>query len=489
MKCVLCIDQGTTGSRAVLYDSTGTAFRIAYREFTQIFPQPSWVEHDPSEIWETVLSTIGEVLNGFDGTIVAIGITNQRETTILWDKTTGRPLHNAIVWQCRRTAGLCEKYRPHQDMIREKTGLPLDAYFSATKIRWLLDTLKPSNTDNIAFGTIDSWLVWNLTGGKRHVTDVTNASRTLLYNIHTRDWDDELLALFDIPRQMLPEVLESAADFGDVTKIGALTGVPVHGVAGDQQSALFGQGCFTPGTTKNTYGTGCFMVMNTGNDPISDQSLVTTLAVSGDGSPCYALEGSIFIAGAAVQWLRDELGIIQSAAETESIARSIPDNGGVYLVPAFSGLGAPYWDMEARGIITGLTRGTGKAHIVRAALESMALQTLDVLDAMERASNKRIERLMVDGGAVANDFLMQFQADIIDRPVVRPVSKESTALGAAMIAGLGAGFWHSSAELAGLNGVEKIFYPAMDDDQRERIVSGWRTAVEQARYRKSNIAK
>ena len=489
MRCILSIDQGTTGSRAVLYNTSGTAVRSAYREFTQIYPKPGWVEHDPSEIWDTVLATVGEVLEDFDGTVVAAGISNQRETTILWDRTTGKPLHNAIVWQCRRTAPLCEKYRPHEEMIREKTGLPLDAYFSATKIRWLLESLSPADTENIAFGTIDSWLVWNLTGGKRHVTDVTNASRTLLYNIHTRDWDDDLLGLFDIPRHMLPDVLESAAEFGRITEIDALADVVVHGIAGDQQAALFGQSCFTPGATKNTYGTGCFMVMNTGNDPISDLSLVTTLAVGGDGSPCYALEGSIYIGGAAVQWLRDELGIIRSASETETIARSISGNEGVYLVPAFSGLGAPHWDMEARGIITGLTRGTGKAHIVRAALESMALQSLDVLDAMERASGRRIELLMVDGGAVANDFLMQFQADIIDRPVVRPVLKESTALGATMIAGLGAGFWRSPAEIAGLNKVKKIFYPDMDASERSRIVSGWQNAISQARYRESNIAE
>ncbi len=481
---ILSIDQGTTGTTTVLYDHDGRIVGKAYREFTQIYPQPGWVEHDPEEIWHTVVETVDEVTSRHQGRIEAVGIANQRETAVLWDRRTGRPVHNAIVWQCRRTAELCERYRPHENILREKTGLPLDAYFSATKLRWMLDRLGAAAAEGLAFGTVDSWLVWKLTGGKLHATDPTNASRTLLYNIHDRRWDPDLTELFGVPAGMLPTVKQSMDDYSAVESIPALRGVPVRGVAGDQQAALFGQTCFRPGQAKNTYGTGSFLVMNTGERAVrSERGLAATLAVDGDGKPCYALEGSVFVAGAAIQWLRDELRILRNAAESESLARSIPDNGGVYLVPAFAGLGAPHWDMEARGTVSGLSRGTGAAHLARAALEAMAYQSDDVLRVMEEESGMPVDELMVDGGAAANDFLLQFQADISARPVLRPRVIESTSLGAAMLAGLGSGFWDSCSELERLREVDRRFEPDMDAAERDRLLRGWRQAVRQARTR------
>jgi len=477
---VLAIDQGTTGTTTILYDKHGRIVARAYRELAQIYPKPGWVEHDPMAIWRTVLETVQEVCNHHGGEIDAVGITNQRETTIVWDKTTGTPIYNAVVWQCRRSADFCQKLQKHDQLFRGRTGLPVDPYFSGSKIRWIMDHARRWRVEDTLFGTVDSWLVWKLTGGAVHATDYTNASRTLLFDIHKHCWDKELCDLLGVPMAVLPDARGSMADFGRIQTIPSLKGVPILGVAGDQQAALFGQACFEHGQMKNTYGTGCFVVMNTGQQAvISEQGLLTTLAVSGTGESCYALEGSIFVAGAAVQWLRDELGIITSAAETEYLAGQVSDNGGVYLVPAFVGLGAPHWNMHARGVLVGLTRGSNRYHIVRAALESMAYQTADVLHMMECESGMRAHTLAVDGGACANDFLMQFQSDLIGRPVLRPEVIESTSLGAAYLAGMHSGIWRSPAELVKHKVIEKTFNPAMDPDQRSHLTEGWRRAVQQ----------
>ncbi|OGI07499.1 MAG: glycerol kinase [Candidatus Margulisbacteria bacterium GWF2_35_9] len=478
--CILAIDQGTTGTTTILYSQTGTIIDKAYREFPQYYPKPGWVEHNAMEIWQTVLDTVQEILERNTIKIEAIGITNQRETTILWDKHTHEPLHNAIVWQCRRTTEMCDEFKHSTEMITEKTGLPLDAYFSATKIKWLLNNASNVSPDNIVFGTIDTWLIWKLTGGQVHATDHTNASRTLLYNIAQKKWDEDLLNLFNIPASILPEVKCSIDAYGTVQSIAKLQGVPIYAVAGDQQAALFGQTCFHPGMIKNTYGTGCFMVMNTGNNLIrSKNGLVTTLAVDGNGNACYALEGSIFIAGAAIQWLRDELKLIEKASDSEQIAYSVEDNHGVYFVPAFVGLAAPHWNMAARGTITGLTRGANKAHIIRAALEAMAYQSYDVFTIMQNEMKVDVPKLMVDGGAVMNNFLMQFQADILNKPVLVPNNIESTSLGVAMMAGLKAGIWRSYIDLEALKHYDKTFIPTMNEPSRQKLIDGWHKALKQ----------
>jgi glycerol kinase len=477
---ILAIDQGTTGTTTVLYDETGRMAARAYREIAQYYPQPGWVEHDAMDIWRSVVSSVEEICTSHTGQIAAVGITNQRETTILWNRRTGEPVHNAIVWQCRRTAEFCGQIKRHESFIRERTGLPLDAYFSGTKIRWILENIETGTPDELLFGTVDSWLVWCLTSGSVHATDYTNASRTLLFDIHERRWSKRHTELLGVPMSLLPEVRPSIGDFGKISSIPCLNGVPVLGVAGDQQAALFGQGCFKPGETKNTYGTGGFAVMNTGQQAIhSNQGLLTTLAVDAGGAPCYALEGSVFVAGAAIQWLRDELQILETAAESDAMARAVEDNGGVYLVPAFVGLGAPHWNMQARGTLTGITRGTNRNHIARAALEAMAYQTADVIRLMEKESNTDIHSLSVDGGACANNFLMQFQSDILDRPVVRPEIIESTSLGVARMAGLAADFWTSAGNPTNLNLTDTEFKPSMPDNQRQRYLDGWRHAVRQ----------
>jgi glycerol kinase len=482
---LLSIDQGTTGTTTVLYDRRGMVASKAYREVSQIYPRPGWVEHDPMEIWQTVVDTAGEITARHPGRIAAIGITNQRETTVLWNSKTGTPVYNAIVWQCRRTADDCNRLVEHKPLFRKRTGLPLDAYFSGTKIKWILENVRGVRQEgNTLFGTIDSWLVWKLTGGKLHATDYTNASRTLLFDIHEKRWDKDLCRLLGVPLSILPHVKKSIDDYGVAESIPCLAGIPIFSVAGDQQAALFGQTCFEKGHIKNTYGTGCFVVMNTGVEAIdSEKGLITTLAVDGRGEPCYALEGSVFIAGAAIQWLRDELGILETPSESEAVARSIDDTKGVYLVPAFVGLGAPHWDMEARGIIVGLTRGTNRKHIVRAALEAVAYQTHDVLSTMEMETQSRAENLIVDGGASANNFLLQFQADIIGKPVIRPTVIESTSLGAAFMAGLKAGTWQNNEELIRLKTYEREFHPAMKEGKRRELLDGWRKALRQARVR------
>lgn len=478
---ILAIDQGTTGTTTVLYNQEGEIVDKAYREIRQIYPRPGWVEHDPLEIWQTVVDSVQELKSRNKEKIVAIGIANQRETTIAWDKKTGQPIHNAIVWQCRRTADICEKLKPKEELFRNKAGLPVDAYFSGTKIKWLLQNAKEYKVDNLLFGNIDTWLIWKLTNGKVHATDYTNASRTLIFNIIEKKWDAELCQLLNIPPSILPQVKKSVDDYGVVESIPEIADVPIFGDAGDQQAALFGQACFEEGQSKNTYGTGCFLLMNAGSNAIfSKKGLVTTLAVNGKGNPCYALEGSVFIAGAAIQWLRDELKIIDNSAESEKAALSVEDNGGVYMVPAFVGLGAPHWDMQARGVIVGLTRGANRNHIIRAALESMAYQTYDVLSAMEDETGIKAEKLAVDGCAVQNDFLMQFQANIIDKPVLRPSVVESTSQGAAFLAGLKAGIWKNSDELSRLKSVEKEFVPLMDNQKREELLRGWKKALRQA---------
>jgi glycerol kinase len=477
---ILSIDQGTTGTTCEIYDRTGTVLARAYRELRQHYPQTGWVEHDPEEIWRTVVECVTEVRSVYPGKIEAVGITNQRETTIVWDRRSGQPVHRAIVWQCRRTSELCNRYRTDEEAIRAKTGLPLDAYFSATKIRWILDVHPETDPANLLFGTIDTWLIWKLTGSKVHATDVTNASRTLLFDIHERRWSPELCGLFGVPESMLPEVRPSMGGFGAVSAIAELDGVPVAAVAGDQQAALFGQCCFEPGSVKNTYGTGCFMMMNTGDKCVhSANCLLTTLALDGSGHPCYAVEGSVFIGGAVMQWLRDGLQLIGSAAESEAIAVSASSNGGVYFVPAFVGLGAPHWNMDARGTITGLTRGSSRAHIVRAALESIALQSHDVFRAMVADTGIEPKALTVDGGAVGNAFLMKFQADLLGVPVHKPRNIESTSLGAACLAGLKAGVWRSTDELRALNGVERVFTPSMPEAERKALLAGWQKALRQ----------
>jgi len=490
---ILSLDQGTTSSRAIVFDQAGQIVGTAQQEFPQIYPQPGYVEHDPEAIWDSQVATARRALAGAGieaGQVAAIGITNQRETTVVWDRQTGRPLHNAIVWQCRRTAPMCDKLRAAgwTDPVRAKTGLVVDAYFSATKLAWLLDKVPGlrarAEAGQALFGTVDSFLIWRLSGGRLHVTDVSNASRTMLYNIHTLDWDGDILAELGIPRAMLPEVRPSSQVYGetDVRLLGAAT--PIAGAAGDQQAALFGQACYAPGQAKNTYGTGCFLLLNTGQQAVrSEQGLLTTIAWQlGEGQPVtYALEGSVFIAGAAIQWLRDGLGIIANAAETEALARQVPDSGGVYFVPAFVGLGAPYWDSYARGTIVGLTRGSDRRHLVRAALESLCYQSRDVLETMAGESGIRLEALRADGGAAANNLLMQMQADILGVAVQRPAVTETTALGAAYLAGLATGYWSGVDELQAQWRVDAQFNPAMPVEERDRLYRGWQRAVERAR--------
>ena len=485
---ILSIDQGTTGTTVLLFDRDGHIAGRAYSEFTQHYPKPGWVEHDAEEIWTVSKKVVDEALAGagigYDQ-VAGIGITNQRETTVIWDRKTGKPIHNAIVWQCRRTADICAALKAEglEKIFHEKTGLVVDAYFSGTKIKWLLDNVdgarERAEAGELAFGTIDTWLIWNLTGGAVHVTDYTNASRTLIYNINDLAWDGELLETLDIPAAILPEVKSSSEVYGNtVAAVTSGAEVPVSGIAGDQQAALFGQCCWEPGMVKNTYGTGCFIMMNMGDKPVlSDNGLLTTLCCDRSGKPGYALEGSVFIAGAAVQWLRDELGVVGDAAETEAIAKSVEDANGVYVVPAFVGLGAPYWDMDARGAILGITRGTSRANIVRATLESIAFQTRDVVEVMLRDSGIAIGELRVDGGASNNDFLMQFQADILDAAVDRPEIVETTAMGAAFLAGLAVGFWGSADDLKAARKSAKRFASVMDADVRERLCAGWKEAV------------
>ncbi|MFC1714009.1 glycerol kinase GlpK [Candidatus Poribacteria bacterium] len=490
---ILAIDQGTTGTTILLIDHEGQIAGRAYTEITQHYPRPGWVEHDPEEIWQKTLSTIEIALRSAEikrDQIAAIGITNQRETSVVWDKRSGKPIHNAIVWQCRRTAEMCEQLRERglTERVRRKTGLVIDPYFSATKLAWILKNIDgvrdSAQSGHMLFGTIDTWLIWKLTGGAIHVTDYTNASRTMLLNIHSLTWDEELLAELNIPATMLPEALPSSGHFGVVDcGSSALDGIPIAGDAGDQQAALFGQACFHPGSIKNTYGTGCFLMLNTGeNSILSEHGLLTTIACGADGSPVYALEGSVFIAGAAVQWLRDGLGLIESASETESLAKSVPDTGGVYVVPAFTGLGAPHWDADARGAILGITRGTRREHIVRATLESIAYQTVDVMEAMRSDSGQEMGQLRVDGGAVANDFLMQFQSDVLGMEVNRPVMSETTALGAAFLAGLSVGFWEDESQLEKCRETDAIFRPELSPEQRTRLLSGWQKAVSNVMY-------
>ncbi|HVW63235.1 MAG TPA: glycerol kinase GlpK [Puia sp.] len=483
---ILSFDQGTTSSRAIVFDRKGSVVAISQKEFTQLFPQPGWVEHDPMEIWSSQVAVATEAIVKAGLTpadIAAIGITNQRETTILWNRETGKPVHNAIVWQDRRTADYCNVLREagKESFIQQRTGLVIDAYFSATKIRWMLDHVpgvkKLAEEGKLAFGTVDSWLLWNLTGGKVHATDVTNASRTMLFNIHTLQWDEELLKLFEIPGSLLPKVCSSSEVYGHTAGQVWAEQIPIAGIAGDQQSALFGQMCTGVGMVKNTYGTGCFLLMNIGDKPIlSRNNLVTTVAWKINGEVRYALEGSIFIGGAVVQWLRDGLGVIASSGEVEGLAESVADNGGVYMVPAFTGLGAPHWLQQARGMITGMTRGTTAAHISRAALESIAFQTMEVVRAMEADAGATIRELRVDGGAVANNLLMQFQADVIGVKVVRPELTETTAMGAAYLAGLAVGFWKDVEEIGKQWKVDRSFEP----DGKKNIaslVSGWNKAV------------
>ena len=489
MKHILALDQGTTSSRAIVFDHAGSIIAVAQKEFPQIFPRPGWVEHDPRDIWSSQAGVAAEALtkaNISAADVAAIGITNQRETTLVWDRSTGAPICNAIVWQDRRTAPMCDrlKARKLERVIRRKTGLVIDAYFSATKVQWILQNVKGARArakaGKLAFGTVDSWLIWNLTGGKVHVTDASNASRTMLFDITKGEWDDELLKIFDVPRSMLPEVRSSSEVYGHTELLG--TAIPIAGIAGDQQAALFGQACLKPGMVKNTYGTGCFMLMNTGTKRIaSKHNLLTTVAWRIGDRTEYALEGSIFIAGAVVQWLRDGLEFFRSSPEVEALAASVPDTGGVYLVPAFAGLGAPHWDAHARGTIVGLTRGTTKAHIARAALEGIALQVMDVLKAMEADSGIKLKELRVDGGASANDLLMQLQADLLKVPVVRPKVAETTALGAAYLAGLAVGYWKNQADIAKQWQTDKRFTAAMKPAVRDRIAKGWVRALSQAR--------
>ncbi len=491
MAAVLAFDQGTTSSRAIVFDHSGSILGSAQREFTQFYPRPGWVEHDPLEIWQSQLHVGQEVLKqcGLRASdIAAIGITNQRETTVIWDRTTGQPLHNAIVWQDRRTAGYCDSLRAagHDAMVQTKTGLLIDAYFCATKLRWLLDEVpgarKRAQQGELAFGTIDSWLIWQLTGGKTHAIDVTNASRTMLLDIRTRQWDDALLELFDIPKSVLPKVCPSSHVFGD-TQAELLGGsIKIGGAAGDQQSALFGQNCTRHGMAKNTYGTGCFMLMNVGSEPMmSKNKLLTSIACNATNAPEYALEGSVFIAGAVVQWLRDGLGIIQSAAEVEQLAASVESSDDVYVIPAFAGLGAPHWDSYARGAIIGITRGTTKAHLARAALDGIAFQVADVLDAMKDDAQIPIQELRVDGGASANNLLMQFQADILQVPVVRPKVIETTALGAAFLAGLAVGFWNDVSDITQVWQTDRVFEPNMSLDEVQHRRGRWAEALSRSR--------
>ncbi len=490
-KYILSIDQGTTSSRAIVFNHDGQIISIAQKEFSQIYPKPGWVEHDPDEIWGTTIGVVADALgkaNILRNQIAAIGITNQRETTVVWDSRTGKPIYNAIVWQDRRTAPICDdlKEKNLEGVFRDKTGLVLDAYFSGTKIRWILDNVIDANEKakkgQLRFGTIDSWLIWKLTNGQIHITDYTNASRTLLYNIFDLQWDDELLSILAIPTSMLPEVRQSSEVYGYTNQDVFGAEVPIAGIAGDQQAATFGQVCYEKGMAKNTYGTGCFMLMNTGDAAVrSEHGLLTTIAWGINGRVEYALEGSIFIGGAAVQWLRDELKIIDTAPDSEYFARKVEDTGGIYVVPAFAGLGAPYWDMYARGAIVGLTRGSAKEHLIRATLESIAYQTRDVLWAMEADSGLQLKTLRVDGGAVRNDFLMQFQADILGCEVERSIINETTALGAAYLAGLAVDYWNSQDNLIEKWKCDTVFSPEMSEERREKMYAGWKRAVYRAR--------
>lgn len=495
-KYILALDQGTSSSRAILFDHDGNIRSVAQKEFTQYFPKSGWVEHEPNEIWSSQAAVIAEVISAIDVTgldIAAIGITNQRETTVVWDVETEEPIYRAIVWQDRRTSEYCDelKQRGLADMIRNKTGLIPDAYFSATKIKWILDNVEGAREraekGMLRFGTVDTWLVWRLTRGNVHVTDVSNASRTMLFNIHTLDWDDELLALFDIPRSMMPTVKQSSEIYGHTTTTIFAHEVPIAGIAGDQQAALFGQMCTEPGSVKNTYGTGCFLLMNTGEKPIlSDNRLLTTVAWKINGVTNYALEGSIFVGGSVVQWLRDGIKCINSSSEVEELAASVPDTGGVYFVPALTGMGAPYWDAEARGLIAGLSRGTTAAHIARAALEGIAFQTYDIVKAMERDAGLPICNLKVDGGASRNNLLMQFQSDVLETEVLRPQVTETTALGAAYLAGLAVGYWSGIDEIRNQWKVDRRFEPAGDSERVEEALRGWNDAVRRTRTALSN---
>ncbi|MCQ2166182.1 MAG: glycerol kinase GlpK [Bacteroidales bacterium] len=483
---VIALDQGTSSSRAIVFDRNGTACAVCQREFTQHFPQPGWVEHNPMEIWSSESSVLNEAIAslGLTGSrIAAIGITNQRETTVVWDAESGKPVYNAIVWQDRRTSGFCDSLKEQglTESIRRKTGLIIDAYFSGTKIKWILDNVpgvrEKARQGKLRFGTIDSWLVWNLTGGRTHITDVTNASRTMLFNINELKWDKDLLELLDIPESMLPEVRSSSEIYGYTTLLGDVA-VPVAGIAGDQQAALFGQMCTEEGDVKSTYGTGCFLLMNTGDKPVwSDNQLLTTVAWKIGDTVNYALEGSVFVAGSVVQWLRDGLGIIRSSSEVEALAASVPDNGGVYFVPALTGLGAPYWDQYAKGSVTGITRGTTAAHIARAALEGIAFQTMDIVDAMQKDAGVRLSGLKVDGGASRNNLMMQFQADILGTDVIRPKMTETTALGAAYLAGLAVGFWKDVDEIRSQWQSDRIFTPSAPRDYTDSVKAGWAEAV------------
>ena len=486
-KLIMSLDQGTTSSRAVLFNHNGEPVEMAQQDFEQIFPQPGWVEHNPMEIWESQISSAKKVLKIADANnseVIAIGITNQRETTLVWDKNTGEPIYNAIVWQDRRTAKFCDELKANgkTELIKEKTGLVLDAYFSATKLKWILDNVEgareKANKNELCFGTVDTWLVWKLTNGKKHITDVSNASRTMLCNIHKLDWDEELLDLFDIPKNILPEIKESSHIYGETSEGIFDKKIPISGIAGDQQSALFGQLCTKKGMVKNTYGTGCFLLMNTGEEPIySKNNLLTTVAWKINGKVNYALEGSVFVGGAAVQWLRDGLKIIDTASDIEKLAASVPDNGGVYFVPALTGLGAPYWDAYARGVIIGITRGTTQAHIARATLEGIAYQVYDIVSAMEADANAKGTELRVDGGATGNDLLLQFQTDIFGFPVVRPNVQEITALGAAYLAGLAIGFWDNIEELQTQWSINKTFKPEMETEKAKELLKQWHKAV------------
>lgn len=489
-KYVMALDQGTTSSRCIIFNEKGLIESVAQKEFTQIYPNAGWVEHDPMEIWSTQVGVASEAMAKIGITaadIASIGITNQRETTVVWDKNTGKPVYNAIVWQCRRTSDMCTKLKEQglADKFREKTGLILDAYFSGTKVKWILDNVEgvreEAEKGNILFGTIDTWLIWNLTKGKVHVTDYSNASRTLLYNIHELKWDDEILEILDIPKSILPEVKPSSYVYGNTEDSLFGSEIPIAGIAGDQQAALFGQCCHEPGTAKNTYGTGCFLLMNTGEKAVeSKNGLLTTIAWGIDGKVEYALEGSIFIAGAAIQWLRDELRMIKNAAESERYATAVEDTNGVYMVPAFVGLGAPYWDQYARGTIVGLTRGAKKEHFIRATLESLAYQTSDVLKAMQEDSGIELQALKVDGGACANNFLMQFQSDILGVQVDRPEVIETTALGAAYLAGLAVGYWKNKEDVCKNWAISRNFESQMSEEKRAELLKGWHKAVKRA---------
>lgn len=488
-KYIVALDQGTTSSRAVIFDREQNIVGLAQREYTQYYPKEGWVEHDPMEIYASQYGVLIDALlmSGVSvEEVAAIGITNQRETTIVWEKATGRPIYNAIVWQCRRTASICKelKEKGYDQLIREHTGLLPDAYFSGTKIRWILDHVpgaqEKAEAGELLFGTVDSWLIWKLTGGLVHATDYTNASRTMLFNIHTLQWDEEILKILNIPKCMLPEPRPSSGIFG-MAQINGYP-VPIAGAAGDQQAALFGQTCFSKGEAKNTYGTGCFLLMNTGNKPVLSRSgMLTTLAASAGGEVQYALEGSVFTAGSVVQWLRDEMRFITDASDSDYYAAKVKDSGGVYMVPAFNGLGAPHWDMFARGMLIGITRGTKRSHIIRACMEAIAYQSKDLLDAIQADVGAEFSELRVDGGASANEFLMQFQADIIGKPVCRPVVRETTALGAAYLAGLAVQFWNSLEELKALGKIDKVYQPQMDEKTRAKLLRGWHRAAERAK--------